>query len=97
MECCRDKPAVASNGEINSALYNQACCHSKLGNVNDGLVCLAKCFEQGYEGFQQAQTDPDLATLQQDPKFTQLIQRYGKVKRSSFLSGLMDNLRNPIQ
>ena len=37
---CRDKPPAISNGEKQAALYNIACCHSRMGNLQDGLLAL---------------------------------------------------------
>ncbi len=37
---CRDKPPAISNGEKQAALYNIACCHSRIGNLQDGLLAL---------------------------------------------------------
>lgn len=71
----RDKPAGLSEGEKTSALYNIACCHSKLGNTRSGLVAIAGCLEEGYSDLQQLRMDPDLEGLRKDPKFEGLLKR----------------------
>ena len=50
-------------GEKISALYNIACCHSQLGDTRNGLVALAGSLEAGFDDFNTARTDPDLAPL----------------------------------
>ena len=37
----RDKPPTISNGEKQAALYNIACCQSRLGKTEPGLMALA--------------------------------------------------------
>ena len=37
----RDKPPAISNGEKQAALYNIACCYSRLGNLENSLRALA--------------------------------------------------------
>ena len=94
---CRDKPAVASDGEKISAYYNIACCLSQTGNTHDGLLALLEALQMGYEDFQQIRSDPDLEALRSDPKFEPLIGRFQKVTRKNILSDLLSNIKNPLQ
>lgn len=46
-----------------SALYNIACCHSRLDDARNGLIALAGALEAGFDDFATARSDADLATL----------------------------------
>lgn len=94
---CRDKPAIASDGEKISAYYNIACCLSQTGNTHDGLLALLEALQMGYEDFQQIRSDPDLQALRSDPKFEPLIGRFQKVNRKNILSDFLSNIKNPLQ
>lgn len=94
---CRDKPAVASDGEKISAYYNIACCLSQTGNTHDGLLALLEALQMGYEDFQQIRSDPDLEALRSDPKFEPMIGRFQKVNRKNILSDFLSNIKNPLQ
>jgi hypothetical protein len=37
----RDKPRLVSDGEKMAALFNIACCHSRLGEAREGLLALS--------------------------------------------------------
>ena len=90
MSCYRDKPREASDGERISALYNAACCYSRLDQEMDGLKALATALEAGYDNFDQIRQDPDLEGLRVHPKFEGLLARFEKPKGgilSSFLNG----------
>lgn len=94
---CRDKPAVASDGEKISAYYNIACCLSQTGNTHDGLLALLEALQMGYEDFQQIRSDPDLEALRADSKFEPLIGRFQKVNRKNIISDFLSNIKNPLQ
>ncbi|KAI7843557.1 hypothetical protein COHA_002799 [Chlorella ohadii] len=72
----RDKPPALSTGELTAALYNIACCRSRLGDIDNGLVALAGCVEQGYRDFYQLRSDPDLEALRADERFEGLLRRF---------------------
>lgn len=72
----RDKPPALSTGELTAALYNIACCRSRLGDIDNGLVALAGCVEQGYRDFRQLRSDPDLEALRGDERFEGLLRRF---------------------
>jgi hypothetical protein len=73
---------------MQSALYNVACCHSRLGNTYDGLAAIAGCLENGYEDVNQLRTDPDLENLRKDERFEGLIKRLVP-DRSGFFGGVL--------
>ena len=94
----RDKPNLISNGEKMAALYNIACCQSRLAaaeedaekksaHIQNGLVALAGCLECGYDDFNQIRSDDDLAVLRTSEKFEGLVQRFDRrgPSLSSFL------------
>ena len=93
----RDKPPIPSDGEKISAFYNIACCLSRTGNTNDGLMALFEALQMGYEDFDQIRKDPDLEGLTTDHKFEKLLQRFQKVNRKNMLQSFFDNVRNPQQ
>ncbi|KIZ07033.1 hypothetical protein MNEG_0926 [Monoraphidium neglectum] len=72
----RDKPRLVSDGEKMAALFNIACCHSRLGEAREGLLALSASMEAGYADFDQILTDPDLELIRQDPRFSALVQRF---------------------
>eukprot|EP00798_Chlamydomonas_sp_ICE-L_P025738 gene25738-11398_t len=72
----RDKPRSTSDGEKIAALFNIACCQSKLGDSRSGLVALGGCLELGYADFNQIRTDPDLEGLREDPRFEEVLKRF---------------------
>lgn len=47
-------PQALSEGELTAALYNIACCRSRLGDVENGLVAIAGAVEQGGSGGQRS-------------------------------------------
>ncbi|KAK9808672.1 hypothetical protein WJX72_001735 [[Myrmecia] bisecta] len=87
----RDKPNLISDGEKMAALYNIACCHSRLGNMRTGLVALAGCLELGYTDGAQLRSDPDLEFLRTDEKFEGLLARFDQKSRSGFLGNFLKN------
>eukprot|EP00879_Flechtneria_rotunda_P005773 GHRR01006074.1.p1 GENE.GHRR01006074.1~~GHRR01006074.1.p1 ORF type:complete len:220 (+),score=31.96 GHRR01006074.1:184-843(+) len=87
----RDKPRLISDSEKMAALYNIACCHSRLQDARSGLVALSGCLETGYTDFYQIRTDPDLEFLRQDSRFEGLMERFAK-KGNGFLGLDLGNL-----
>lgn len=92
----RDKPKLISNGEKMAALYNIACCQSRLAQdeedeedkntrIHNGLVALAGCLEAGYDNFDQIRSDDDFAVLRGEEKFEGLVSRFEK-KNGGFMN-----------
>lgn len=71
--------SCASEGEINAALYNMACCFAKMGRVEDGLQAMSDCMENGFDNYEAFKTDPDLQSLRQSPDFDKVIGKYDNV------------------
>jgi arylsulfatase A-like enzyme/Flp pilus assembly protein TadD len=55
--------------------YNEACAHALLGDKDAALSALQRCLEQGYENPVRWYSDPDLDSLQDDPRFLELADR----------------------
>ena len=87
----RDKPKLISAGEKQAALFNVACCYSRLGQAREGLAALAGCLEAGYEDAGQLRSDPDLEFLRQDERFEGLLQRFrlGQPGGEGFFNSLL--------
>lgn len=90
---CRDKPREVSDGERTSALYNAACCYSRLNQDMDGLKALATALEAGYDNFDQIRQDPDLEGIRLHPKFDGLLARFEKPK-GNFMSDIMNGFKS---
>ncbi len=52
--------------------YNLACAEARLGHSGPALDALAEAFAQGFGDREKARTDPDLASLHDDPRFVAL-------------------------
>jgi tetratricopeptide (TPR) repeat protein len=55
--------------------YNQACAAARLGRTDDALAALEGAIRAGYRKADRLLEDPDLASLQDDPRFTALAER----------------------
>lgn len=55
--------------------YNLACAHARLGGIDAALTALARAIELGYHKADKLLEDPDLAALQDDPRFIALAER----------------------
>lgn len=56
----------------NSA-YNVACCHALLGEKDEALHWLEVALKKGFRDLRQAQTDNDLASLRDDPRYRDMV------------------------
>ena len=65
----------ASDGEVQSALYNAACCHAQLGNAAEALEALEGAMENGFDDFDAALADDDLAPAGKG-KLEELINKF---------------------
>ncbi len=54
------------------AAYNIACCYALLGEKERALEWLEKAFAMGFRHLPDAQTDTDLASLHDDPRFLRI-------------------------
>lgn len=54
--------------------YNEACALALLGEADAALAALARSLEQGYEDPLRWYADPDLESLQDDPRFIALVE-----------------------
>eukprot|EP00889_Picochlorum_renovo_P007156 jgi/Picre1/34186/NNA_001660.t1 len=72
-----------------AALYNIACCQSRLAQdeedaeerdarIQNSLIALAGCLEAGYDNFDQIRSDDDFALLRGEEKFEGLVSRFEK-------------------
>jgi TolB-like protein/Tfp pilus assembly protein PilF len=64
----------ARPGEF-ATLYNLACAFASIGNKERALELLERATEQGHGNRAWMEQDPDLDSLREDPRFTQLIDR----------------------
>jgi len=87
----RKKNRELSDGEKQSVMYNVACCHSNMGDTRAGMVALAGAIEAGFEDFDTARADPDLANLRKEPQFEGLLARFAPEKKGGMF-GFMQNL-----
>jgi len=73
-----NKPALISDEERATALYNISCCQSKLENEYLALMALAGAMESGFRDFGAIFTDPELELIRKAPKLPGLIGMYNK-------------------
>lgn len=57
------------------ALYNIACSHSRLNQVNEAYDYLAQAIDRGYNAIAYIQKDPDMENLRKDPEWESKIQK----------------------
>ena len=93
----RDKPNLISNGEKMAALYNIACCQSRMAAtaqdeehkamcIQNGLVALAGALEAGYDDFEQIRRDDDFDMLKTSEKFEGLVGGFQKRGQGLFVN-----------
>lgn len=79
------KIATAFNTDDGSVAYNLACLHSILGSLDESLMLLEKTLELGCNiqkiRFMQY-TDPDLNLVREDPRFSELLAKFGHTLRA---------------
>ena len=79
------KIATAFNTDDGSVAYNLACLHSILGSLDESLMLLEKTLEIGcnIQKIRYMQyTDPDLYLVREDPRFTELLAKFGHTLRA---------------
>jgi hypothetical protein len=56
-----------------NAIYNAACSYALAGEKEPAIKALVSAYELGFPDFQQMITDPDLASVQNDPRIIELL------------------------
>jgi hypothetical protein len=64
------QPFGAENPYI---FHSAACAYAAVGEIDRALEQVGRAIEHEYEHAEKMETDPDLATLQRDPRFSQLF------------------------
>lgn len=65
--------ACPSEQEEMSALYNMACCYSKMQEMDSGIACIRGLLEVGFDDFETLRNDADLQYLRSSPEFEKLL------------------------
>src|SRR5438132_2101963 len=68
-----EKVLELRGGFPSNAAYNIACCYALLGEKVPALTWLEKSFELGFRDLGKAQTDTDLQSLRDDPRYQKLV------------------------
>jgi tetratricopeptide (TPR) repeat protein len=63
------------------ASYNAACCYAQLGDADMAITWLERSVASGYDDPLQIETDEDLASLRDDPRFHDLIEQLAAQSR----------------
>lgn len=69
------KRAVAVGGGSSSDFYNLACAHALSGDEEQALAYVQKAIDAGLRNRRQYESDGDLASLRELPRFKELMQR----------------------
>jgi hypothetical protein len=73
------RAAAALHPEVRvDGLYNAACAHARLGQVDQSLDYLAKAIDAGFLDAKQLEKDQDMDPLRQDDRFKKLTAGIGK-------------------
>jgi len=56
-----------------TVLYNLACSHSLVKNIDEALVVIKKAIEYGYDNIEYLERDDDLHNLRQDSRFREYL------------------------
>lgn len=57
------------------AQYNLACSYALLADSEKAFACLREAVALGYRDLDHLRTDPDLATLREDPRFAEILKK----------------------
>ncbi|HEY3130373.1 MAG TPA: tetratricopeptide repeat protein, partial [Acidobacteriota bacterium] len=68
-----EKVIELRGGFPSGAAYNIACCYALLGEKEPALRWLEKSFGMGFRDLARAQTDTDLQSLHDDPRFQKIV------------------------
>jgi tetratricopeptide (TPR) repeat protein len=64
---------IALESGNDTALYNLACTYALWGRQDDAMGYLYKAVRSGFDDVSHIQTDPDLASLREDPRYVRLV------------------------
>jgi len=67
------KRAIELSPEDSLMSYNVACLYSRLGEKKQGIEYLQRAINLGYTNFEWLKRDPDLANIQNEPEFIELM------------------------
>jgi tetratricopeptide (TPR) repeat protein len=77
-----EKAMALGAGFPSNAAYNIACCYALLGEKEQALKWLDKSFDMGFRNLAHSQTDSDLQSLHDDPRFNKIVGRADVSKMS---------------
>ncbi len=60
------------------ARYSLACAHVRLGQTDKALDEFSKLVDEGFDDSDRLEANPDLASLRDNPKFKELVERAGR-------------------
>ena len=66
---------LASGGVQSGASYNAACCYALAGDADRAFAELTRAIEAGYRDRSHMQQDEDLASLHEDPRWSEAVAR----------------------
>ena len=67
------RQACPSEAEERAALYNLACCYSRLDEIEAGIAVLTGLLEAGFEELDMLRSDERLTALRHSPDFEELL------------------------
>jgi tetratricopeptide (TPR) repeat protein len=70
--------AIRLDPRFGWAHYNKACAYALMGKQDQALEALEQAFRSGIEDLKLLRTDPDLASIRNDPRYQALVSRVGK-------------------
>ena len=68
-----EKAMELGAGFPSNAAYNIACCYALLGEKEQAFKWLQKSFDMGFRNLAHSQSDSDLQSLHDDPRFNKLV------------------------
>ncbi|HET6670234.1 MAG TPA: tetratricopeptide repeat protein [Pyrinomonadaceae bacterium] len=68
-----EKALELGGGFPSNAAYNIACCYALLGEKEQAFKWLQKAFDMGFRNLAHSQTDSDLQSLHDDPRFAKIV------------------------
>ena len=70
-----DLRLTALRPEDETARYNLACSHALVGNREEAFETLEEAIRLGYREPAHMREDPDLASIREDPRFREILER----------------------